>query len=93
MIKTSNLLKNIGFYKTLEILNIRGRAIGLRTFYEKLLKRGLYYNAFFRVKENMITKGIIEIYYEKTNRMKRIRLTKKGITIKQTLNALLELIG
>lgn len=93
MIKTNNLLKQIGFYKILEILNIQGRAISLRTFYERLLKKNSYYNAFYRIKDSMITRGIIEIYYEKTNHTKRIRLTKKGITIKQTVNALMELIG
>lgn len=89
---SDNLLKKVGFYGALEILNIQGRAITLRTFYERLLKKGLYYNAFIRIKETMITKEIIEIYYEKTNRTKRIRLTKKGMTIKQVLNSLLELM-
>jgi len=89
----NNLLKRVGFYKTLELLNTQGRAITLRTFYERLLKKGSYYNMFLRIKDTMITKEIIEIYYEKTNKTKRIRLTKKGITIKQTLNALLEVIG
>ena len=93
MIRTGNLLKRIGFYTTLEVLSINGRAMSLRTFYERLLKRGLNYNTFIRVKESMILKEIIEIYYEKTNRTKRIRLTRKGITIKMTISALLELIG
>lgn len=92
MSKKDNLLKKVGFYKTLEILDIQGRAITLRTFYERLLKRGLYYNAFIRIKDAMMAKEIIEIYYEKTNRTKRIRLTRKGMTIKQTLNALLGLM-
>ncbi|UPO70961.1 DNA binding protein [Varidnaviria sp.] len=92
MIRTDNLLKKVGFYATLEILNIQGRAITLRTFYERLLKKGLYYNAFIRIKETMKEKKIIEIYYEKTNRTKRIRLTRKGMTIKQILNSLLEVM-
>lgn len=91
-ITKKNLLKKIGFYETLEILNTQGRAITLRTFYERLLQKGSYYNVFYRIKDEMILNEIIEIYYEKTNKTKRIRLTKKGITIKQTLNALVELI-
>ena len=91
-----NLLKLIGFHRTLEILSITGRAITLRSFYERLLKKGekgKYYNAFYRIKETLITKGVIEVFYEKTNKTKRIRLTRKGITVKQALEAIMELIG
>jgi len=87
-----NLLKKIGLYKTLEILDIKGSAMKLRVFYDKLNKEDSYYNAFNRVKDTMIKTGIIKIYYGKTNRTKNIKLTLKGMTIKQTLNALLELM-
>lgn len=93
MIETGNLLKKIGFYKTLEILNTRGNAITLRTFHERLFKTKTYYNAFYRIKDDMISKGLVAIYYDESNEVKRIKLTKKGILAKQTLQALLELIG
>ncbi len=92
MIQRDNLLKKIGFYKTLEILDEKGGGTRLRTFYEKLHENGSYYNAFFRIKDIMILKEIIEIYYGKNNRVKNIKLTTKGMTIKQTLIALLELM-
>lgn len=93
MIQKGNLLKKLGFYQTLDILNTQGSAMSLRTFYERLYEKGSYYNIFYRIKDTMITTGIIEIYYEKTNYTKRIRLTKKGITIKQIISSLMELIG
>ena len=97
MIEKNSLLKKIGFYKTLEILNIQGRSMKLRTFYEKLNKKyksgfGRYYNAFYRTKDVMIAKRIIEIYYGENNKTKNIKLTRKGMTIKQTLKALVEVI-
>lgn len=93
MIKRDNLLKKIGFYKTLEILDEKGDGMKLRTFYEKFLERGSYYNAAIRVKDTMISKEIIKIYYGKLSPgVKSIKLTRKGMTIKQTLSALLELM-
>lgn len=92
MNKRDNLLKKIGFYKTLEILDTKRRIMKLRTFYEILNKEHSYYNAFNRIKDTMIKKEVIEIYYGKTNGTKYIKLTQKGITIKQILNVLLELM-
>lgn len=98
MNETGNLLKRIGFYKTLEILSIKGNSIRLREFYEELLKGKSYHNAFIRIKSEMLKKGLINIYYKEFDykgysRAKSIKLTKKGILVKQTLQALLELIG
>jgi len=93
MIEQDNLLKKIGFYKTLEILNNRGKSIALRKFYERLFKKKTYYNAFYRIKDEMISKELIAIYYDESDRVKRIKLTRKGILAKQTLKALVELIG
>jgi len=94
MIETGNLLRKIGFYKTLEILSIKGDSITLREFYERLYKEESYYNAFLRVKDEMVSKGLIVIHYgEESYIFKRIKLTEKGILAKQTLRALLELIG
>lgn len=93
MIQRDNLLKQIGFYQTLKILDETGRGIKLRAFYEKLHENGSYYNAVNRVKDTMISKEIIKIYYGKLSPgVKSIKLTRKGITIKQTLTALLELM-
>jgi len=93
MIIIGNLLKRIGFYQTLEILSIKGDSITLRKFYERLLKKKSYHNAFLRIKSELTSKELILIYYEKSKRGKRIKLTEKGILVKQTLNALMELIG
>lgn len=98
MIETGNLLKKIGFYKTLEILSINGNSIRLREFYEKLLEGKSYHNAFLRIKSEMIEKELINIYYRKIKskgypKTKMIKLTPKGITVKQTLKALTGLIG
>ncbi|BDI54841.1 MAG: DNA-binding protein containing wHTH domain [Asgard archaea virus SkuldV2] len=93
MIKRDNLLKKVGFYKTLEILDEKGDGMTLRAFYEKLHESGSYNNAFHRVNDIMILKEIIEIYYGKVSPgVKKIKLTRKGMTIKQTLTALLELM-
>jgi len=90
-----NLLRKIGFNKTIEILSIKGDSMMLRAFYEKLLENELYHNSFLRIKSEMLSKELIIIYYEeiKSYKTKRIKLTEKGVLVKQILNALMELIG
>ncbi len=91
MIKKGDLIRKLGFHQTLGILSIQGKSITLRKFYEKLLEKGSFYNAFIRIKDEMISRDLIIIYYGEGN--KRIKLTAKGIVVKQTLYALTELIG
>ncbi|MFW9877402.1 MAG: hypothetical protein ACFFG0_30300 [Candidatus Thorarchaeota archaeon] len=93
MIQQLNLLKKNGFYEVLEILSLKGNAMNLNRFFRILFKNKSYYNAFYRVKEEMLEKGLIEIYYfhnygknNKTTRM--IKLTSKGISIKRYLNSI-----
>jgi len=93
MIEIDNLLKRNGFYKTLEILNSKGGSITLREFYERLLDNKCSYNTFLRIKSKMLLKGLIVIYYDESNRRKKIKLTEQGILAKQTLKILMELIG
>ncbi len=88
-----NLLKRDGFYKTLELLSIKGSSITLREFYERLLDNKSSYNTFLRIKSKMLLRGLIDIYYDESNRRKKIKLTEKGIFAKQTLKILMELIG
>ena len=92
MIETGNIIRKLGFYRILELLSIEGNSITLRKFYEKLLKQGSFYNAFIRIKDEMISKDLIIIYYGKTNGGKRIKLTGKGIVVKQALSGIMELI-
>ncbi len=54
------------------------------TFYNEL-NQFSYYNSFFRIKEEMIEKGLLTI--EQNNKKKYFQLTEKGITV---YNKLLE---
>jgi predicted transcriptional regulator len=60
------------------------------TFYNELNKIS-YYNSFFRIKEDLIKKGLIAI--EKKNKKKHIRLTKKGLQVYIKLVEINDLIG
>lgn len=72
---------------TMEILS--GHPVRKGVFHMEFLKKG-YYNAFIRVKAEMINQGLIEIY--KSNNMRFIKLTPKGVAIKKTLKELRELM-
>ncbi len=89
MIKTNNLLKKTGFYQTLEILS--SQPVRLGVFYRELNKES-YWNAFSRIKQEMLNHGIIEIY-RNYNTPRMIKLTRKGVEIKQALQRLIEVIG
>jgi len=91
MIQKGDLIKKVGFYQTLQILSIKGGWMRLREFYEILVKES-YYNAFIRIRKEMENKGLIIINYDTSNIFKMIKLTKKGILVKQTIKALMELI-
>ncbi len=73
------LLKKKGFKDTLNVLvNQKDYKVDKHTFYNELNKFS-YYNSFFRVKEDLIKKGLIEI--ENTNKVKYIKLTEKGLDV------------
>ncbi len=59
------------------------------TFYNELNKFS-YYNSFFRVKDDLINKGLIEI--EQNNKIKYIKLTVKGLEVYKKLHEISDLI-
>ena len=79
------LLKKKGFRDTFQILTPKNRKMEKHEFY-KNLNQFSYYNSFFRVKDELIDKGLIELIA--ANGKKFIRLTKKGLDI---YNKLLEI--
>ena len=82
----SNLLKKKGFRETFEILSsCKEYECDRRTFY-KQLNQFSYYNSFFRIKDELINRGLIEIV--KNDGKKKIKLTKKGTEI---FNKLIEI--
>ena len=87
------LFKMIGFWHTIRILKEymdfyqRGEGILLKHFY-KILNHFSYYNAFIRVKGELISRGIIEMPIKKN--IKYIQLTKKGIRVYEILKLLNE---
>ena len=60
------------------------------TFYNELNKFS-YYNSFFRVKDDMIEKGLISI--EENNKKKYVKLTDKGLLIYNKLVEINNLIN
>ncbi len=79
-----SLLKKKGFKDTLAVLiNQKDYQTDKHLFYNELNKFS-YYNSFFRVKDELIKKGLIEI--TNTNKVKTIKLTKKGLDVYEKLN-------
>ncbi|MFW9827120.1 MAG: hypothetical protein ACFFEY_05800 [Candidatus Thorarchaeota archaeon] len=84
------LLKKKGFKDTLSVLiNQKDHKTDKHTFYNELNKFS-YYNSFFRVKEELIKKGLIEI--ENTSKTKYIKLTNKGIDVYNRLKEINDMI-
>lgn len=72
-------LKKKGFRDTLEVLmNSKGHRIDKHAFYSELNKFS-YYNSYFRVKEDLIERGLITI--EQNNKKKFVKLTSKGLDV------------
>ena len=81
-----DLLKKRGVPDTFEILSqFKNNKAEKSAFYKKF-KKISYYNAFLRVKDRLIKKGLIKI--ERVNNKIYIRLIKKG---KMMLDKLVEL--
>jgi hypothetical protein len=84
------LLKKKGFKDTLAVLiNQKDYRTDKHTFYNELNKFS-YYNSFFRVKEELIKKGIIEI--ENTSKVKYIKLTNKGLDVYNKLKDINDMV-
>ncbi len=85
------LLKKKGFKDTITVLiNQKGYQADKHTFYNELNKFS-YYNSFFRVKDDLIKKGLIVI--EQNNKTKHIKLTEKGLVLYKKLKEIDDLIS
>lgn len=86
-----NFIKKKGFRDTFEVLSkFKNFQTDKHTFYNELNKIS-YYNSFFRVKDELINKGLITI--EKVNKKKQISLTEKGLNVFNKLMELNDLVG
>ena len=83
-------LRNKGVFDTFQILTqFKNYKVAKHTFYKKLNEFS-YYNAFLRVKDKLLEKGIINI--KKERGVPFISLTKKGVTLFEMLKELNNLI-
>jgi len=86
-----SFLKKKGFRDTLEVLSqFKNYKTDKHTFYNELNKFS-YYNSFFRVKDEMIDRGLIEI--ELNNKKKYVKLTDKGLDVYNRLIEINKLIN
>ena len=86
-----NFMKRKGFRDTLEVLSqFKNYKTDKHTFYNELNKFS-YYNSFFRVKDDLIDKGLIEI--EQNNKKKYVKLTDKGLDVYNRLIEINSLIN
>lgn len=86
-----SFLNKKGFYQTFEVLSkFKGNRAELHTFYENYTKLS-YYNSFYRIKDILLEKNLINItkYKGKTY----IILTKTGKALYQQLIELNNLIN
>lgn len=87
-IRMNNLLKKIGFYKTLNILSSDGIPIDIHEFYKVLNKEG-YHNQFLRIRNELLKRDII--FIQKNNSGKRmINLTTNGIVLKLRMRDIIQ---
>jgi len=88
-----SFLKKKGFRDTLEVLTqFKSYKVDKHTFYNELNKFS-YYNSFFRVKDDLIDKGLIEIEHNQNNKKKYVKLTEKGLDIYNKLVEINKLIN
>ena len=84
-------LKKKGFRDTYQVLTqFKNYKTDKHTFYNELNKFS-YYNSFFRVKEDLIQRGLIAI--ELNKKKKYIKLTDKGLLVYNKLVEINELIN
>lgn len=85
-------LKKKGFRDTFQVLTqFKNYKVDKHTFYNELNKFS-YYNSFFRVKDDLIQKGLISIEHN-ANKKKYIKLTEKGLDVYNRLVQINELIN
>ncbi len=84
-----SLLKKKGFKDTMFVLTKNNNRLDKHAFYNELNKFS-YYNSFFRVKDDLIKKGLIEI--ENSNKIKYIKLTEKGLDVYNKLSEINKLV-
>jgi hypothetical protein len=88
----NKLAKKRGFHETLFTLyGAQNYSLSLPEFFERLEEIGSYYNAFFRIKDDLIKYGIL---VTKKNRYKEkvLGLTKKGVMIAKILRNIDDLL-
>lgn len=86
-----SFLKKKGFRDTFKVLTeFEEYKTDKHTFYNELNKFS-YYNSYFRVKEDLVKKGLIKI--EKNNKKKYIKLTEKGTLVYNKLIEINDLIN
>jgi predicted transcriptional regulator len=83
------LLKKKGFKDTMYVLTRNGNKLDKHSFYNELNKFS-YYNSFFRVKDELLKKGLIEI--ENNNKTKYFKLTEKGLDVYSKLEEINNLV-
>jgi hypothetical protein len=86
-----SFLKKKGFRDTLEVLTqFKNYKTDKHTFYNELNKFS-YYNSFFRVKDDLLKRGLIEI--EHNDKKKYVKLTDKGLDVYNRLVEINKLIN
>lgn len=86
-----SFLKKKGFRDTLEVLTqFKNYKADKHTFYNELNKFS-YYNSFFRVKDDLLKRGLIEI--ERNDKKKYVKLTDKGLDVYNRLVEINKLIN
>ena len=86
----TTLLKKKGFRDIYQILASKNYKCEKHTFYNELNKFS-YYNSFFRIKDELIKRGLLEI--EIIDGKKYITLTKRGIDVYNKLMEINDIIN
>lgn len=89
MIEKKSILKKYGFYRTLDLLSSDGNPISLMDFNNAIVETA-YYNLFLRIKQELLEKDIISIYFDTQKKKRFIKLTKNGIVLKLRIKEVIE---
>ena len=89
----AKLYKKRGFHETLySLYTAQNYSLTLPQFFEKLEEKDSYYNAFFRIKQEMLKYDIIS-YKKNRYKEKVLSLTKKGVGIVKILKNIDEFLS
>ena len=73
------VLKRKGLWDTLRVLApYKTSKVDIHVFYNEL-KKFSYYNSFFRIKQDLVRRGLVKI--ELNNKKKYVRLTDRGLEL------------